>query len=213
MMKRIFLFAALLIGVAALYFYVLRYNDSPFSGAAKKRTTNAETALLAGLQMRANAAASFIQQKRLSNKYCFLIDMSIPSGRNRFFVYDLKMGQIIKRGLVAHGSCHEPLGFKEASFSNVVNSGCSSLGRYKVGYSYRGNFGKAYKLHGLDATNSKSFERFVVLHSYGCVPDSETYPMPICTSLGCPMVSPQFLNSLKPLIDASQKPILLWIYN
>lgn len=212
-MKRVLLVVALLISVAALYFYVLRYEGSPFSGGAKKTTTNAEAALLAGLKMRANAATSFIQQKKLSNKYCFLIDMSIPSGRNRFFVYNLQTNEIVKRGLVAHGSCHDLLGFKEASFSNVVNSGCSSLGRYKVGFSYRGNFGKAYKLHGLDATNSKAFERFVVLHSYGCVPDSETYPMPICTSLGCPMVSPDFLDSLKPLIDGSQKPILLWIYN
>ena len=103
-MKRVLLVVALLISVAALYFYVLRYEGSPFSGGAKKTTTNAEAALLAGLKMRANAATSFIQQKKLSKKYCFLIDMSIPSGRNRFFVYDLQTNEIVKRGLVAHGN-------------------------------------------------------------------------------------------------------------
>jgi hypothetical protein len=212
-MKRVLLVAALLLAVIGVYFFVLRHDDQKSGAKSLKAVAHAEAALLARLKSRVTAAQSFIQQKKLSNKYCFLIDMSIHSGRNRFFVYDLQTAQIVKRGLVAHGSCHDLTGFKEASFSNVPNSGCSSLGRYKVGFSYRGNFGKAYKLHGLDATNSKAFERFVVLHSYGCVPDNEIYPVPICTSLGCPMLAPDFLNSLKPLIDGSQRPILLWIYN
>jgi hypothetical protein len=37
----------------------------------------------------------------------FLLDMKRPSGRNRFFVVDLKRDQIIDQGLVAHGSGSE----------------------------------------------------------------------------------------------------------
>src|SRR4026207_1271183 len=33
---------------------------------------------------------NYVQQKGFSTKYCFLIDMSLHSGRNRFFVYDLE---------------------------------------------------------------------------------------------------------------------------
>lgn len=37
----------------------------------------------------------------------FFIDMRIPSGKNRFFVYDLNADKIIDKGLVAHGSGSE----------------------------------------------------------------------------------------------------------
>jgi hypothetical protein len=85
------------------------------------------------------------------------------------------------------------------------------LGKYKVGYSYNGRFGLAYKLYGLDKTNDKAFERFVVLHSHDCVPETEVKD-DICQSDGCPTVSPGFLQYLKPIINASKKPVLLWIY-
>ena len=75
-----------------------------------------------------------------------------------------------------------------------------------------GKFGLAYKLYGLDSTNSKAFERFVVLHAHSCVPNEEIDPEPLCQSWGCPTVSPEFLQELKKYIDASEKPILLWIY-
>ena len=34
----------------------------------------------------------------------------------------------------------------------------------------------------------------------------------ICQSDGCPTVSPGLLQYLKPIINASKKPVLLWIY-
>jgi hypothetical protein len=34
----------------------------------------------------------------------------------------------------------------------------------------------------------------------------------ICQSDGCPTVSPNFLKELKPIIDKSSKPVLLWIF-
>lgn len=160
---------------------------------------------------KATSLGEFAKSKSYNSNLCFLIDMSIESGKNRFFVYDMKKDSILLSGLVAHGSCDD--GFsREAIFSNKVNSGCSSLGRFKVGNAYNGNFGIAYKLHGLDSSNNNAFKRFVVLHSYECVPEQETHPVPICNSRGCPMVSPGFIEKLKPIINASKKPILLWIY-
>ena len=161
--------------------------------------------------MRAMDVKEYVQQKKLSSKYCFLIDMSQPSGRKRFYVYDMENDSLLFAGLVSHGSCNKRF-LQKASFSNTLNSGCSSLGKYKVGYAYKGRFGKAYKLFGLEGTNSKAFDRAVVLHAYDCVPDSEVYPYPICNSLGCPMVSYSFLSKLSRLIDSSSKPVLLWIY-
>lgn len=143
--------------------------------------------------------------------FCFLINMKLPSGKKRFLIYDLKNDSIIDAGLVTHGGGSET-GTDKLKFSNVPNSSATSLGKYKIGNEYNGKFGMAFKLHGLETTNSKAFERFVVLHAHSCVPDNEVAPFPICTSLGCPTVSPVFLTVLKKHIDESDKPVLLGIY-
>ena len=89
----------------------------------------------------------------------------------------------------------------------------TSVGKYKIGSSYSGRFGLAYKLYGLDSSNSKAYERAIVLHSHKQVPDAEAYPGYIIVSAGCPTVSPAFLGVLNKYITASRKPILMWIYN
>jgi hypothetical protein len=166
---------------------------------------------VAKLRMRAGGLKAYADRKGYSTDHCFLIDMSLPSGRNRFFIYDLKNDSIVAAGLVAHGSCNTVF-LRKARFSNTPNCGCSSVGRYKVGYKYNGRFGSTYKLHGLDSTNSNAFTRAVVLHAYDCIPDKEIYPLPACNSLGCPMVSYQFLGKASRIIDRAKKPVLFWIY-
>jgi hypothetical protein len=133
------------------------------------------------------------------------------SGKKRLFVYDLDSMKILSSSLVSHGSGSET-GIKDSlQFSNTPNSYMSSLGKYKIGGSYIGNFGKSYKLHGLDATNSKAYDRLVVLHRYSCVPDEEQV-YEICNSLGCPMVSENYFLELDTFISASRKPMLMEIY-
>lgn len=154
----------------------------------------------------------FISANHYNARICFLVDMKIPSGKSRFFVYDLEKDSILISGLVAHGSCDN--GFQDdAKLSDKVNCGCSSYGKFKVGKSYNGRFGLAYKLYGLDSSNNNAFERTIVLHSYKCVPEEEVYPLPICNSRGCPMVSPGFIQKLKLYIERSDKPILLNVLN
>ena len=143
--------------------------------------------------------------------FVFLVDMKIPSGKNRFFVYDLRIDSIIDRGLVAHGSGSETGVYGKLRFSNVPNSLCTSVGKYSIGHSYNGQFGKAYKLHGLEQTNSNAMARNIVLHKYDTMPYDEQAG-PICNSFGCPMVSVKFYERLQQLIDASAKPIILEIY-
>jgi len=155
---------------------------------------------------------NFVSKKDFNKKIIFLVDMGLPSGKNRFFIYDLQNDSVIKASLVAHGCGDTQFSFTP-KFSNKKESGCTSLGKYRIGKSYSGRFGVAYKLHGLDSTNSNAFNRNIVLHSYSYVPDEETYPYPICNSRGCPMVSPSFLKSLQAVIDKSKEPVLLWIFN
>jgi len=180
-------------------------NQETVSTSARK--TNYSPALLS----RVSEAKGYATKNDFSTSYCFLIDMSIHSGRNRFFVFDLEKDEVVMSGLVAHGSCKQTF-LSEAKFSNAPNCGCTSVGKYKVGEAYRGQYGKSYKLYGLENTNSNAYKRAVVLHGYSCVPDEEIYPMVACNSLGCAMVSPAFFNRLAAIIDRSKKPIVLWIY-
>jgi len=150
-------------------------------------------------------------QNDMSTEYCFLVDMSLPSGRNRFFIYDLRRNSIINSGLVSHGSCNETF-LARPKFSNESKSGCSSLGKFKVGEFYNGKYGKSFRLYGLDNCNSNAYKRAVVIHGYDCVPDEEIYPRVLCNSLGCVMVSYKFFDKISALIKKSEKPIVLWIY-
>jgi hypothetical protein len=159
---------------------------------------------------KAITARAFVHSKGFNENYCFLVDMSLPSGKNRFFIYNFEKDSIEVSGLVAHGNCFE-YWLAERKFSNVVGSGCTSLGKYKIGIPYTGKFGYSYKLHGLDSSNNNAFERTVVLHGHSCIPETEVSDE-ICQSNGCPTVAPQFLSRLKTIISGSRKPLLLWIY-
>jgi hypothetical protein len=162
------------------------------------------------MQVKAAGAITFIQQKNYNESICFLVDMSLPSGQNRFFVYDLKKDSLQNAGLVTHGRCNE-YWLEGRKYGNTVGCGCTSLGKYKVGNPYIGKFGLAFKLYGSDKTNDKAFDRFVVLHAHSCVPEAEVKD-DICQSDGCPTVAPGFLQQLKSIINASKKPVLLLIY-
>lgn len=148
---------------------------------------------------------------KYNNQIVFLIDMKIPSGKNRFFIYDLKENKIIDQGLVAHGSGSETGIEGKLKFSNVNNSLSTSLGKYAIGVSYSGQFGKAYKLHGLDKTNSNAYIRNIVLHKYSEVPYEEQVES-ICNSFGCPMVNEKYFKRIENIVDNSEKNIILEIY-
>lgn len=148
---------------------------------------------------------------KYNTKIAFFVDMRIPSGKNRFFVYDLVNNKILDQGLVAHGSGSETGVKGNLRFSNTPNSNCTALGKYAIGKCYKGGFGKAYKLSGLDETNSNALSRAIVLHYYSAVPyDEQDYY--ISNSHGCPMVNEQFFKRIEKIIDTSKSNIILDIY-
>lgn len=165
------------------------------------------------LPQQIEAVKKYVQSKgaTYSSRKAILVDMKIPSKYFRFFVVDLKTNEILSKGLCAHGSGSEIAGTDSLQFSNVPNSYMTSLGMYKVGNAYQGNFGKSYKLIGLEKSNDKALARAIVLHRYGCVPDEEQY-YPICNSLGCAMLAENYFEELIPIIDSESKPMILKIY-
>lgn len=212
-MKRFFLLVLLVLlifltGSAAWYYSRLHRpaNDSRAPAAASAIGTST----INKLSSHEPEALSFAIQNGFNTDVCFFVDMSVESGRSRFFVYDMKKKQVRLKGLVTHACCNKNW-LEGRQYANAVGCGCTSLGKYKIGHSYKGKFGLAYKLYGLDDTNSNAYSRFVVLHSMKCVPGQEVAPYPICQSEGCPTVSPGFLQQLAGIIDGSRKPVLLWI--
>lgn len=153
---------------------------------------------------------AWLSKHHFNENQVIIADLSMHSGLPRMALVNVSNGKIVDSGLVAHGAGGNSFA-ATARFSNVPDSYCSSVGKYKIGAMYKGRFGDAFKLHGLENTNDKAYQRFVVLHAYDCVPDAPSYPEYLCNSLGCPMLSYAFLKRIKKTITASQKPMLLWI--
>ncbi|MCW3465760.1 murein L,D-transpeptidase catalytic domain family protein [Chitinophaga nivalis] len=146
-----------------------------------------------------------------NTQYALLIDFRVFSGNPRFVCYDLRRRRILSKGLVCHGQGPD-YRVEKPVFSNVNGSRCSSLGRYRIGGKYNGRFGTAYKLYGLDSSNSRAFERFVVLHGHACVPE-EAQLQGLCRSDGCPTLNPAYFETVQTYLDKPGKPVLLWIYH
>ena len=164
------------------------------------------TTLLGGCSTAAEPPKPHLK-RRFNQDVAFYVDLTRSSNQNRFFVLDLHRNQVLAKGLCCNGRTDAQ---GNVLYSNESGSSCSSRGAAKVSYRYRGQFGKAYKLEGLEASNSNMFARFVVLHAHGCIP-SEPQQESICVSEGCPTVNPAFLETLAGYIDRSPKPILLYI--
>ncbi len=201
-MKKKLIVILSILGIALLSNFYLKstYLDTKTSNNVVDKTlTKAEEVKL------------FLKKNPKYNKEVFfLIDMRIPSNKYRFFVYDAKKNQVTDSGLVAHGSGSETA-TDELQFSNTDGSLMTSLGKYYIGNSYNGTFGKAYRMYGLDKTNSNAFTRNIVLHSYHKMPYDEQIS-PIVLSWGCPMVNEKFYLRIQSILDKSDKNILMYIY-
>lgn len=205
-MKNIFIL--LLIGIFGVSFECKNNNEKPL------KTTNSKPAYSYDEKLKSEITEirRFLgKSPKYNSDIAFFLDMKIESGKNRFFIYDLKNSKLLDKGLVGHGTGSETGIPGKLQFSNVKNSHATSLGKYAIGNSYVGMFGKAYKLYGLDKTNSNAFERNVVLHKYSEIPFEEQ-ENPICNSLGCPMVNERFFGIIEKIVDSSKKKIILVIY-
>ncbi|MCW1962343.1 murein L,D-transpeptidase catalytic domain family protein [Chryseobacterium viscerum] len=154
---------------------------------------------------------NYIKGKEYNQDLAVFINFKIPSGKYRYFIYNLKNNTIVQQAVVSHGSGSVIPRSDALKFSNVEGSYQSSLGKYAIGESYVGKFGKAYRLKGLDSTNSNAMQRAIVLHSYGCIPDVESQT-PVCLSLGCPMLSVNALKETAKYVDQSTKPVILYAF-
>ncbi|EGD33535.1 hypothetical protein HMPREF9071_2030 [Capnocytophaga sp. oral taxon 338 str. F0234] len=162
-------------------------------------------------------ALAYCKAHKMNEDFYFLIDLSLHSGKNRFFVYDFKQEKNLYEKLVTHGSCDvkepNPDKFEVAKYSNQANSHCSAKGKYKIGKRDYSSWGikVKYWLQGLETSNNNAQKRVIVLHSWEAVADREIYPRYSPLSWGCPAVSNAFMQLLDTMLQESKKPVLLWI--
>lgn len=199
------------------------------SGAEKSTSTLSETRAedelapkpaldLAKTQKKAQEALKFCQSKNYNTDFCILIDMSLHSGVNRFVVWNFKTDTIERTCLVGHGSGNQPWNNdftkENPQFSNVENSHCSSLGKYRIGERAPSDWGVKikYVIHGLESTNNNAAKRFVVFHSWENVSDEEVYPAGTPEGWGCPIISLNNFRWVDEKLKVQTKSSLMWIY-
>lgn len=164
-------------------------------------------------------AIQYTENNNLNTDYAIFIDMSIHSGLNRFYLYNFQTNEIELSCLVSHGCCSNPWGQDHSKvnpiFSNVRESHCSSLGKYRLSIkSSYSNWGIniKYLLYGLDDSNSNALDRTIVLHSWEKIDDVEVYPNGTPEGWGCPAISNNNMRQLHNILKQQSDPVLMWIY-
>lgn len=138
-----------------------------------------------------------------------VIDYSLPSTVERFFLIDIKNQILIHKSLVAHGkNTGEDYALR---FSNEPGSHQSSLGFFLTGNTYYGRNGYSLVLNGLDTTyNEYAKSRAIVIHGADYV--SNVYIEKngrLGRSFGCPALP---LESCHEIIDLIKNGSVVFCY-
>ncbi len=203
-----FLFFAALFAAALLACSSAIKNSTP-AVSRQHRDSVLKSSSLGRVHRLCDSLLPYLKKNGYSTQFMLIADMQVHMHLNRFYMVHPLTKKIYHSSLVAHG---QGGGSKWDSvvFSNVPGSLCSSEGKYKIGSSYVGNYGKGYKLLGLDKTNSNALKRLIVLHAYETQTDKE-YGKPNYLSSGCPMLSPRSFHICDSLIALQKKPVLLFV--
>jgi hypothetical protein len=207
MSKKIKITSIIVLIICLPVIYLFAQNASPGKETLDRLTGKADEAL------------TFCKKNGYNTDYCILIDMSIHSGKHRMFVWNFANSTIEHQSLCAHGCGKGEQTSTGATplFSNVDGSKLTSPGKYKIGKRAYSQWGihVHYKLYGLEKTNSRAYQRIIVLHAHTPVPAKEIYPLhlPMGWSWGCPVTDNATMTYLDEKLKTTEKPVLLWIYH
>lgn len=146
-------------------------------------------------------AWQYVQEHGMDTHVCILVDYSIPSGCNRLWVWDFDDEEVMFACPVAHGRGRKKSKRSEApQFGNEPDSWLSSLGKARIGECYHGRYGTAYRLDGLEESNSNLRKRCIVLHGHNKVPEKPIFPLSATRSRGCVMVAQNSMEVLNEIL-------------
>ena len=138
-----------------------------------------------------------------------VIDYSLPSSRQRMWVFDVNHDRLLFNTYVAHG---QNSGMDTPShFSNVSSSKQTSLGTFVTRDTYMGSNGYSLNLQGLEkGFNDNAYNRRVVIHGAWYVePDFIHKSGRAGRSWGCPSIAKTLA---KPVINTIKGGSVVFAY-
>ncbi|MBO5820696.1 MAG: murein L,D-transpeptidase catalytic domain family protein [Alistipes sp.] len=159
---------------------------------------------------RAVALREFCQREGYNTRVALFVDLSRHSGRNRFVAWDMVRNVPMFTCPVSHGSGAQKSHVRSAyaRLSNEDGSHLSSVGRAIVAERYEGRYGVAYRLDGLDATNTNMRPRCVVLHGWEYTTSYPIFPLATVGSFGCPVLSRKMMARVDDILKAEERVII-----
>lgn len=162
---------------------------------------------------RATELLEYCREHGFNTHIALLWDLSLHSGRRRLALWNFDDDRAEHIFVASHGSgsrcAHVPSAY--ARTSNTDGSHLSSEGHALLGERYQGRYGTAYRMDGLDESNSALRPRCVVLHGWRYTPAFPIWPLPAVGSWGCPVVARRSMTTLdRALRDESR--VVLWAY-
>lgn len=145
-----------------------------------------------------------------NSRIAIFVDLSLHSGRNRFVVWDFEQEKPLLICPVSHGSGSQKP-HKRSAYARISNedgSHLSSVGRAVVAERYEGCYGIAYRLDGLEDSNSNLRPRCVVLHGWEHTTSFPIFPLATVGSFGCPVLSRKMMAKVDSLIRDESKVVL-----
>lgn len=166
--------------------------------------------LVSRVSERAEALREFCRKEGYNTNVALFVDLSHHSGRRRFIAWDMVRNAPIFSCPVSHGSGAQRSHVRSAyaRVSNDDGSHLSSLGRALVAERYMGRYGVAYRLDGLEDTNSNLRPRCVVLHGWEHTTSYPIYPIPTVGSFGCPVLSRKMMRRVDELLQNEDRVVI-----
>ncbi len=162
---------------------------------------------------RAAELYAFCQERGFNTRVALMMDLGRHSGRRRFVVWDFQQGKALHSFPASHGSgsVQSHVRSAYAKCSNEDGSHLSSIGKCLIAERYEGRYGVAYRLDGLEESNSALRKRCVVLHGWRYTTSFPIYPFPTVGSWGCPVLSLRAMKKLDEILQREQR-VVLWMY-
>jgi len=159
---------------------------------------------------RAASLLDYCHAKGYNTRIAIFIDLARHSGRRRFVVWSFERQAPILIAPVSHGSGSMKSHVRSAyaRLSNDDGSHLSSTGRALVAERYEGRYGVAYRLDGLDATNSNLRPRCVVLHGWEHTTSYPIWPLATVGSFGCPVLSRRMMHRVDELLRCESNVVM-----
>lgn len=182
-----------------------------FTTARSSGTKNSSLSFPVELQSAVNSALKCAEALHIQADKLAIADFSKSSDQKRFFIVDLKTGEVLLQTWVAHGKNSGELYAR--SYSNTPESHQSSKGLFKIGSKIMSpKHGESLLLYGLErGVNDKALEREIIMHGADYVSEAFIRQQGRCgRSYGCPALPREDIHKAISLLPEGS---LLFIYS